>query len=155
MDKFCGIDDPEKTEKIWSLRMKERRKTKRFVEKNRAVIHFSIGKKSLTKNPDSAWTRNLSIDGAKLITHRFFPIDTRLIISLELPKSKQLVKLWARVIWVERSKDKRFYDVGVEFIHSLETVPNLLQHLYGFGTCRERIASSPRKRIFPVDVSEV
>lgn len=134
--------------------MKERRKTKRFAEKNKAVINFSIVKQSINRDANSAWTRDLSIDGAKLLTRKPFPSDSRLIISLELPGSQQIVKLWARVIWIKKSKSKKYHEVGVEFIHSIDTIPNLFLHLYGHGKNKEDKRSSKTKRIFLVDVSE-
>ena len=134
--------------------MKERRKTKRFIEKNKAVINFSIQKASIDRKTNLAWTRDLSIDGAKLRTQKTFPQDTRLIISLELPKSKQVVKLWARVIWAQKMKKKGEFVLGVEFIHSLETIPDLFKHLYGFSVPTKK-KNLPRKRkSFSVEVTE-
>ena len=135
--------------------MDERRKTKRFVEKNKAVINFTIEKQAVKRKPHQAWTKDISIDGAKLIAPKSFPFDARLIISLELPKSKQLVKLWARVVWAKESKEKGKHEIGVEFIHSLETMPNLFQHFYGHesGQPKKRIKGKGRK--YPVDVFEV
>jgi len=134
--------------------MKERRKTKRFAEKNRAVINFSIEKNSINRDPKPAWTKDLSVDGAKLRSKKPFPLDTRLIITLELPTSRQIVKLWARVIWIRNTKKKGEYELGVEFIHSLETIPNLLQHLYGYVLEPNKKRSPQKHRTFSVDVAE-
>lgn len=135
--------------------MSERRETKRFVEKNNAVITFSIEKDNLSRDSKPAWTRDLSIAGAKLLSHKSFLLDTRLLISLQLPKSKQIVELWARVVWVHSLKKKGEYEVGVKFIRSLQTIQNLLQHFYG-NEVQQIEGMSPRKeRFFPVDVAEV
>ena len=113
--------------------MNERRKTQRFQEINKAIIKFSIENNQTSRDSKSALTQDLSIDGAKLVSNKSFPIYTRLIISLELPKSKQTAKLRARVVWEHSSKKKGIYEIGVEFIYSHETSPIFFQHLYGHG----------------------
>ncbi len=135
--------------------MNEKRKTKRFQEKNKAVISFSIKEVSKRKNSKSAWTQNLSIDGAKLLTNKSLSFDTNLIISLELPKSKQTVKLRARVVWGHSLKKKGLHEIGVKFIHTQETLPVFFKHLYGHGVRPKNKDLSQENHSFPVDVAEV
>ena len=135
--------------------MNERRKTKRFVEKNNAVIIFSIENDNTNRDSKPTWTKDLSIAGAKLLSHKSFPFGTKLLISLQLPKSKQIVELWASVVWVHSLKKKGEFEVGVKFIHSLQTIPKLLQHLYGNEVHQIEEMSPRRERFFSVDVGEV
>lgn len=135
--------------------MKERRKAKRFIEKNKAVIHYSVEENTCCRDSNPAWTRNISVDGARLLTHKSFPLDTRLIISLELPKSEQIVKLWARVVWIRNSRKEREYEVGVEFIHSLQTRHNLFKHLYGYGIQAKKKKPAGIDNSIPVEVTEM
>lgn len=134
--------------------MSERRKTTRFLEKNNAVITFSIEKNNTSRDSKPAWMRDISIAGAKLLSHKSFPIDTKLLISLQSPKSKQIVELWARVVWVHSLKKKGEYEIGVKLIHSLQTMSNLFQHLYGDEVQQIEGMSPRRERFFPVDVAE-
>ena len=134
--------------------MKDRRKSKRFIEKNKAVIHFSGGGESFFGNPDPAWTRNISVDGARLLTHKMFPVDTRLIITLDLPRSDQVVKLWARVVWTQNTNQQGEYEVGVEFLHSLQTRHSLFKHLYGYGFKAQNTTSEKIENAIPVEVVE-
>jgi hypothetical protein len=135
--------------------MIERRKTKRFLEKNNCIITFSIEKDNKNRDSKPVWTQDLSVAGAKLLTHKPFQFDARLLISLQLPKSKRIIELWARVIWVNSLKKKGEYEVGVTFLHSLETIPKLFQHLYG-NEIQHIEKMSPRKgRFFHVDVAEL
>jgi hypothetical protein len=135
--------------------MSERRKTKRFLERNKAVIHFSIEKDAVSREPNPAWTRDISIDGARLLTHRSYPPNTKLIISLELPKSKQIVKLWARVAWTHCLDVKGQFEVGVEFIHSLQTIHNLFKHLYGYTIQPGKKDPQKKDHSFPVKIAEI
>jgi len=134
--------------------MNDRRKSKRFIEKNKAVIHFSGGGGDYLGNPNPAWTRNISVDGARLLTQKMFPVDTKLIITLDLPRSEQVVKLWARVVWAQNTKQDGEFEVGVEFLHSIQTRHSLFKHLYGYRFQSENATSAKIERAIPVDVIE-
>ena len=135
--------------------MKERRKAKRFIEKNKAVIHYSVEKNASCRDSNPACTLNISVDGAQLLAPKAFPLDTRLILSLELPKSEQIVKLWARVVWTRNSRREGEYEVGVEFIHSLQTRHNLFKHLYGYGVQTKKKKPARIDDSIPVEVTEI
>lgn len=135
--------------------MKEKRKAKRFTEKNKAVIHYSVENNASCRDSNPAWTRNISVDGASLLAPKSFPCDTKLILSLELPKSEQIVKLWARVVWSRNSRKKGEYEVGVEFIHSLQTRHNLFKHLYGYGIQTKKKMPAGINNSIPVEVIEM
>jgi c-di-GMP-binding flagellar brake protein YcgR len=135
--------------------MNDRRKAKRFTEKNRAVIHYSVEENACCRDSNPAWTRNISVDGAWLLAPKSFPLDTKLILSLELPKSEQIVKLWARVVWSRSSRNKGEYEVGVEFIHSLQTRHNLFKHLYGYGIQTKKKKPAGIDNSIPVEITEM
>ncbi|MCJ7580466.1 MAG: PilZ domain-containing protein [Candidatus Aminicenantes bacterium] len=133
--------------------MNERRKTTRFVEKNNGFITFSIEKDHTNRDSKPVLTQDLSITGAKLLTNKPFPIDTRLLISLQLGKSKQIVELWARVLWIHSLKENGKYEIGVVFFTSLQTIQKLVQHLYGNEFQNIEEMSPQKEHFFPVDVS--
>ena len=139
---------------IADRRMKNQRKTKRFLEKNKAVINFSLKEDALKQGSNMAMTWDLSLDGARLFTYKYFPVDTKLILSMDLAKSSQMVKLWAQVKWVKELNNVGEFELGVEFIHSLETIPNLMKHLYGHIPAPPKELEGRKEASYPVDMIE-
>ncbi|MFC2168174.1 PilZ domain-containing protein [Acidobacteriota bacterium] len=133
--------------------MSEKRKNIRFVEKNDAVIIYSIEKDNSNRDSESVRTKDLSIAGAKLLSHKFFPVDTRLLLSMQLHNSKQIMELWAKVVCVQNLNKKGEYEVGVKFIHSMQTMSNLFQHLYGNKVQQIGDMSNRKDSFFPIDVA--
>jgi len=135
--------------------MKDKRKSKRFMEKNRAVINFSLIENAISQDTNLAATWDISINGAKLFTNKYFPVETKLIISLDLSRTELMVKLWAKVKWLnEVNSNKGKYEMGVEFIHSVETLPSLIKHLYGHGLIEYDRGKGQVKNSLPVEVTE-
>jgi hypothetical protein len=111
--------------------MGERRKSKRFPEKKRAVINCYIKYGSFVYEEKTASISELSVDGTRLLTYQELSPGTECKISLDLAGSKQIVQLWARVIWVEKTRRSDEYKIGIEFIHTEESRAQLKKHLYG------------------------
>ena len=79
-----------------------------------------------------AFTQDLSIDGAKILTDINFPVDTIFDITLTLSRSMQIITLAAHVRWVKPVYDEDLFHVGLEFIHERpQTISSLIRHLYG------------------------
>ena len=116
--------------------MENRRKEKRFEEENRVVIHSARNTEGATQHMEiNASTHNLSLGGARITSHKVFPVGTVLRIQIHLERSKQAVKLDGRVIWVNKIQEKDLYEFGVEFLHHIsKTVLSLIRHLYGENT---------------------
>jgi hypothetical protein len=125
------------------------------MEKNRAVINFSIIENAISQDTNLAATWDISINGARLFTNKYFPVETKLIISLDLSRTELLVRLWAKVKWVnEVNNNMGKYEMGVEFIHSVQSLPELLKHLHGHELIESNQRNSRVKKLLPVEVTE-
>jgi hypothetical protein len=110
--------------------MKERRRDTRAQEENRVVIETTGP--SNGKNGDSvnAFTRDLSLGGARIETDQSFPIGTELKMTLYLSKSWQVVKLQGRVQWV-KDVEQGLFEIGIQFMHEIpSSIMSLITHLF-------------------------
>jgi c-di-GMP-binding flagellar brake protein YcgR len=109
----------------------ERRKDRRIREENRVVIEVP-GKWGPEGGPEiNALTQDISLGGARiLMMDEIFPVGSVLKMTLYLSKSRQIVKVHAKVRWA-RTIENSFYEMGVEFEHGIPTsVMALINHLY-------------------------
>jgi c-di-GMP-binding flagellar brake protein YcgR len=109
----------------------ERRKERRVREENRVVIEVP-GTWGPEGGPEvNALTQDLSLGGARiLMMDEFFPVGSFLKMRLYLSRSKQIIKVHARVRWA-RTIENGFYEMGVEFEHGIPgSVMALINHLY-------------------------
>ncbi len=75
---------------------------------------------------------DISIGGARIVTHKFFPIGTIVRIQIVLNDSEQILKIDGEVKWGKKVPDEDHYEFGLEFIHEIsQTIVFLLGHLYG------------------------
>ena len=113
----------------------ERRKDKRFSEKNKVFI------KSTEEGLDNsaglrtrAFTCDLSLGGARLISRKSYPVGTVVRIIMELARTNQVFQIDGEVKWVNKKGKHGTYEIGVEFLHNLShTIVSLLRHLYSVG----------------------
>ncbi|MFC2168377.1 PilZ domain-containing protein [Acidobacteriota bacterium] len=118
---------PENKKRTW-----KERKEERFEEENKVVIEWADYKEQQINNTIYAFTKDLSISGAKILTDVNFPMNTQFIITLTLSRSKQIISLSAKVKWVKPVYDGDLYEVGLELIHeSPQTIAGFFKHLYG------------------------
>jgi c-di-GMP-binding flagellar brake protein YcgR len=109
----------------------ERRKERRIREENRVIIEVP-GKWGPEGGPEvNALTQDISLGGARiLMMDEFFPVGAFLKMTLYLSRSKQIIKLHAKVRWA-RTIENGFYEMGVEFEHGIPaSVMALINHLY-------------------------
>jgi c-di-GMP-binding flagellar brake protein YcgR len=109
----------------------EKRKERRIREENRVIIEIP-GKWGPEGGPEiNALTQDISLGGARiLMMDEFFPVGSFLKMTLYLSRSKQIVKLHAKVRWA-RTIENSFYEMGVEFEHGIPaSVMALINHLY-------------------------
>jgi hypothetical protein len=113
--------------------MIERRREKRAKEENRVLIEASspgAPERSLAVN---AFTRDISITGARIWTDLLFPLESKLDLTLHLSHSKQLVRIRGTVKW-EKECPGGLYEIGVKFQHAIpDTIMALINHFYGRG----------------------
>ena len=113
--------------------MENKRKEKRFQEKNKVVIKFALeGHESTNSVGVKAITRDISLGGARIISPKEYPLDTVMRIEINLSKSGQIVKLDGIIRWSKLSSDGENYELGVEFLHKIsKSVLSLIRHLFG------------------------
>jgi c-di-GMP-binding flagellar brake protein YcgR len=113
--------------------VENKRKDKRFQEKNEVVIQFALeGHEGNDNVGTKAATYDISLGGARILTPKSFPVDTVMRIEIKLSKSKQTIKVDGIVRWIKESPDKDSCELGVEFLHKIsKSVLSLIRHLYG------------------------
>ena len=111
----------------------QRRRDKRKKEQNKVIIEFVLDDIDSGNERDiNALTHDISISGARILINRVFPVGTVLRITLDLSKSKQIVKLDGKVKWVKNLNKEYLYEMGLEFMHDIhKSVLVLIAHLYG------------------------
>jgi len=111
--------------------MVEKRRTKRINEESKVEIKVLKPNSAGDFVTSNAFTRNLSLGGARILTNTPFQLNSKLTITLFLAKSKQQPKVDGRVVWV-KSIDKGSHEIGVEFLHEIpSSVLILINHIYG------------------------
>jgi len=109
----------------------DKRKERRIREENRVIIEVP-GKWGPEGGPEiNALTQDISLGGARiLMMDEFFPVGSFLKMTLYLSRSRQIVKVHAKVRWA-RTIENSFYEMGVEFEHGIPaSVMALINHLY-------------------------
>ncbi len=110
--------------------MKERRKEMRLPEENRVAIGCRPGGGSGDGDSIQALTQDLSLGGARILTHTAFAPGAELVMTVCLSKSKQVAKFRGLVRWV-RNIDEGVYEIGVEFMHKIPgDILTLISHLF-------------------------
>ena len=114
------------------LRTWNDRKEQRFEEENKVVIEWANYKNPKRNNAIYAFTKDIALAGSKILTDINFPIDTILMITLTLSRSRKVIKVAANVRWVKPVFNGDLYEVGLEFIHDFpQTLSILIRHLFG------------------------
>lgn len=113
--------------------MENKRKDKRFEEKNKVIIRFALeGHEANNRTGIKAITHDISLGGARIIAVKSYPVDTVMRIEINLSKSRQIIKLDGIVRWSKLSDDEETYELGIEFLHKIsKSVLSLIRHLYG------------------------
>ncbi|MFC2168358.1 PilZ domain-containing protein [Acidobacteriota bacterium] len=110
----------------------EERRDKRFEEENKVIIEWDQYRNPKRSNAIYAFTKDIALAGAKILTDINFPLDTLLTINLTLSRSKKVIKVAANVKWVKPVFNGDLYEVGLEFIHDYpQTLSILIRHLFG------------------------
>lgn len=112
--------------------MENKRKDKRFQEKNEVLIHFALESHEAGNNLGTkAITHDISLGGARILAPKSFPVDTVMRVEINLSKSNQIVKLDGIVRWVKKPQNEDIYELGIEFLHKIsKSVLSLIRHLY-------------------------
>jgi hypothetical protein len=111
----------------------DKRRNRRVREEDRVVIEvFRPGGRKFNF-PINAFTKDISLEGARIWTDKAFSLNQKLRMVLYLSRSKQIVRICGVVIWT-RNCDEGLYEIGVQFQHEIPNVLiALIKHLYGIG----------------------
>lgn len=111
--------------------MKKRRKEGRRKEGKKITIELKHDDKIHTDEKISfALTENISICGIKILSDKYFPVDSLVKISLTLAKTEKIVNTAGKVRWVNQLSDQ-LWEIGIEIIDaSMDTIKVLIEHLY-------------------------
>jgi hypothetical protein len=110
--------------------MRERRRDPRGQEENRVVIEKPGPENGKNGDNINAFTRDLSLGGARIETDQSFPEGAELKMTLYLSKSWQVVKLRGRVQWV-KDIDQGLFEMGIQFQHEIPgSIMSLITHLF-------------------------
>jgi c-di-GMP-binding flagellar brake protein YcgR len=110
--------------------MKERRRDVRIIEENRIAIEISGADGREVEGTIRAFTKDLSLGGARLETDKSIDPGSELKMTLYLSQSWQVVKARGRVKWVKEI-DHGLYEIGIEFMHEIPgIIMSLISHLF-------------------------
>ncbi len=110
--------------------MTEKRKDRRIKEENRVVIESPPLDGQGDGIPANAFTRDISITGARIWTDKLYPLKTKFGLVLYLSRSRQVIRVCASVRWTKECEDG-LYEMGVQFEPAIpNTVMALINHIY-------------------------
>jgi hypothetical protein len=108
----------------------EKRKDRRIREENRVVIEISPAGTQAESFAANAFTRDLSLTGARIWTDRLYPLNSKLKLTLYLARSKQIIRICSTVQWMKGSVEG-LYEMGVQFQPGVpDAVMALINHIY-------------------------
>jgi len=111
--------------------MTEKRRDKRIKEENRVVIEVSPPGAPNSSLAINAFTKDISLTGARIWTDLLFPLNSKLNLTLYLSRSKQVVRIRCAVKWKKECYDG-LYEIGVHFQHGIpDVLMALISHFYG------------------------
>ncbi len=119
----------------------EKRKEKRFPERNRVFIKSATNGKEYTYSIGlDATTFDISLAGARITSEHFFEVGTVIRMEIDLRRTGQSVTVDAEIKWFRENDEEECFEFGVEFLHSIShTLLSLIKHLY---TDREGIPTA-------------
>lgn len=114
------------------MKKEDRRKQKRKIEENKVEIELLSDKKNSSgPNQTYAFTKDISLDGAKIQSDAFFSVNSLLRMKLNLSQSRKTLVMRGRVKWVRERHDD-VNEIGVEFEEAMpDEFLTLISHLYG------------------------
>jgi c-di-GMP-binding flagellar brake protein YcgR len=112
--------------------MIQKRKDKRFKQWSRTVIGAAPnGPNSHGSSEVNAFTYDLSLGGARLHSKARFEVGAVLRLQIELVRSREILSIDGRVMWVKTNDTDDVYEMGVEFLHTTaQTVTSLMKNLH-------------------------
>lgn len=111
--------------------MGNRRKERRLVERNKVLIKSPFD--AFYPKGINAFTFDISLGGARILSREFFDVGTVVKIQVELARTRQSVNIVAEVRWLNIREDDDIFELGVEFRHQIsQSTLSLIRHLYSY-----------------------
>lgn len=113
--------------------MKERRKTKRINEADKAtiVLNSEICNQQV-KKVYHVLTKDLSTRGIKIPINTFIPVDTSVKIQISLENPTNLIYTNGKIRWVNRLYNQELYEAGIELLDMTPDNAKILEkHIRG------------------------
>lgn len=113
--------------------MIEKRRDQRKQEENKLTLELFSDERSTGKYIKvNALTQDISLSGIRVQCDKSFPVGTVVKTQITLSKSRKLINLDGKIVWVNDVQDGEFFEMGIQFIDALpHKVMVLLQHLFG------------------------
>jgi c-di-GMP-binding flagellar brake protein YcgR len=97
--------------------MKEKRRARRISEKAEVTISpASPDNPELDNKVGRCLTEDISINGIKIQSEKFFPINSTLKIQLSLREPTRLLNVWGKIRWVKKLKECEVFEMGIEIV---------------------------------------
>lgn len=111
---------------------KERRRERRIAQENKLTFELMSDIDSeCYKGICHAMTKDLSLNGMRMTSGTFLPVNSPVKINLSLSETQKLVKLFGVTRWVKTMYEDERYDCGLEFTEvTPESSMALIEHLF-------------------------
>jgi hypothetical protein len=110
--------------------MAEKRKDKRIREENRVLIEISPAGSQAEDFAANAFTKDLSLTGARIWTDRLYPLNSKLKLTFYLSRSRQVIRICSTVRWMKGCDDS-LYEMGIQFRPGIpNAILALINHIY-------------------------
>lgn len=99
--------------------MLDKRKEERLKEKNAATITvISDRENSPEEEILYTYTRDISLQGARIRAKNILPVGTYLNVELTLNNLQEMIIVLGKVKWIRSIIENEYYEIGVEFINT-------------------------------------
>jgi len=96
--------------------------------------------------PVLATLKDIGAGGVCLRTEEYLPVSSSIELKINFPFHATPISTLAKVVWIKKRRNARFYEVGAQFIEIEETARKIIDdHLNSVGKnlCGESIESRP------------
>lgn len=113
----------------------EKRKERRHKDDSEVMLESMLKEEtSHGKKICHAVVHDLSLNGMRLESNTFFPVNSPLKINLSLSRLQNLIKLNGVIRWVNNKFENELFSCGIEFLDvSPENSLNLIGQLHGLA----------------------
>ena len=108
--------------------MLDKRKEERLKEKNAATITvISDRENSPEEEILYTYTRDISLQGARIRAKNILPVGTYLNVELTLNNLQEMIIVLGKVKWIRSIIENEYYEIGVEFVNTSEEAMKILK----------------------------